>query len=1057
MHNHLIQGSKLEMLHSTKVWHGRLRLAGCFAIAGALTELSFAITLTGCFAIAFSEKSAIAQIVPDSTLGAENSIVTPSINVRGRTADRIDGGAVRGGNLFHSFSQFNIGNGQRVYFANPSGIENILSRVTGNNGSNILGTLGVLGNANLFLINPNGIVFGPNARLDIAGSFVASTANSFVFDNGFAFSATAPQAPPLLTINVPIGLQYGGNAGSIQVQRSRLRVPNGETLALVGGLVNLDGAGVGALGGRVELAAVEGTGIVGLSVNNNDLRLSVPDTLLRADVSLTNGAFVDVTAAGGGTIAVNSRNLALLGGSSLLAGIGRGLGSPDSKAGDINVNVTGVIRVDGSGSIDNSVLRRGRGKGGDINITTESLVMTNGALLKANTEGQGDGGNVNILARERISLDGVGGDGFSSAISVQVQGTGNGGNLNIITDSLSLTNGAQIGLATFGQGNVGNANITAANTVSIDGVGSHKLSTAITNSVAPRAVGNGGLINIMTGSLFVTNGGRLFSSTLGQGNGGNMKVTARDIVSFDGVGSNGFSSAAVSQVGSPGVGNGGTIEIATRVLSMTNGAQLAVSSFGRGDAGNVRITAGDTMSLDGEGNNGVPSAILSSLEARGVGKGGNISITTGSFSLNNKAQLFASTRGQGDAGRIFVQAENEVSVANGSQIRSTVESKAVGNGETIEIRSRSLSLTNAAQLSASTSGQGNAGNIFISGADSVSLSNSSISTAVNADAVGQGGNIHIQSQVLSLAEGSILTALSRGQGNAGNVEIDVADAIRLDNSQITVNKQGTEGNAGTLNVSARSILLDNQGKLTAVTESGNGGDIALQVQDLLLLRRGSTISTTAGTARAGGNGGNMTIDADLIVAVPKENSDITANAFEGRGGNISITTQGIFGLEFRENLTPLSDINASSQFGVDGVVEINTPDVDPSRGLAELPTTLIDPSTQIAQSCPGSGGATAANLGRFVVIGTGGLPPSPSEPFKGDAVWHDLRPLRQQTANHSAEVEPEESGTKKLVEAQGWVIGPNGEVILTASAPTVAPHNSGVIPIACPDSKLPQR
>ncbi|HEY9611394.1 S-layer family protein [Allocoleopsis sp.] len=1036
------------MVYRKKVWHRCLSLARCFAIAGALTEVSLAI--------AFTEKSAIAQIVSDTTLGAQNSIVTPSVNVGGQTADRIDGGAARGTNLFHSFSQFNIGDGQRVYFFNPSGIENILSRVTGNNVSNILGTLGVLGNANLFLINPNGIVFGPNARLDIAGSFVASTANSLVFDNGFAFSATTPQTPPLLTINVPIGLQYGGNAGSIQVQRSRLRVPNGETLALVGGLVSLDGADVESLGGRVELTAVGGSGIVGLSVNNNDLRLSVPDTLLRTDVSLTNGAFVDVTAGGGGSIAVNSRNLALLGGSSLLGGIGRGLGSPDTKAGDINVNATGEITVEGSGSIDNSVLRRGRGKGGDINITSESLVMTNGALLKANTEGQGDGGNVNILARERISLDGVGRDGFSTAISVQVGGTGNGGNLNITTDSLSLTNGAQIGLATFGQGNVGNVNITAANTVSIDGVGSHRLSTAITNSVAPRAVGNGGVINIMTGSLSVTNGGRLFSSTFGQGNGGDMKVTARDIVSFDGVGTNKFSSAAVSQVSSSGVGNGGTIEIATRLLSMTNGAQLAVSSFGRGDAGNVRITAGDTVSLDGEGNNGVPSAILSSLEARGVGKGGNIDITTGSFSLSNRAQLFASTRGRGDAGRILVQAENAVSVANGSQIRSTVESGAVGNGEKIEIRSRSLSLTNAAQLSASTSGQGDAGNIFVSGVDSVYLSNSSISTAVNADAVGQGGNIHIQSPVLSLAEGSILTALSRGQGNAGNVEIDVADAIKLDNSQITVNKQGTQGNAGTLNVSARSILLDNQGKLTAVTESGNGGDIILQVQDLLLLRRGSTISTTAGTARAGGNGGNITIDADLIVAVPKENSDITANAFEGRGGNISITTQGIFGLQLGEQLTPLSDITASSEFGIDGVVEINTPDVDPSRGVAELPTNVVDPSTQLAQSCPGSGGATTGKLSKFIVTGSGGLPSSPSEPFNGSAVWHDLRPMKQEATNRSVQrVQPEESGTKKLVETQGWVLGANGEVILTASAPTVTPHNLQVTPIVCPDSKLP--
>ena len=135
------------MTQRWKHWGWQFGIARVLAMSGG-------ITLTGCFAIAFSEKSALAQIVPDSTLGAENSIVTPNVNVGDRTADRIDSGAVRGANLFHSFSQFNVGDGQRVYFANPVGIENILSRVTGNNRSDILGTLGVLGNANLFLINP---------------------------------------------------------------------------------------------------------------------------------------------------------------------------------------------------------------------------------------------------------------------------------------------------------------------------------------------------------------------------------------------------------------------------------------------------------------------------------------------------------------------------------------------------------------------------------------------------------------------------------------------------------------------------------------------------------------------------------------------------------------------------------------------------------------------------------------------------------------------------------------------------------------------------------------
>jgi len=190
----------------------------------------------------YSCEPAIAQIVGDNTLGNEASVVTFQNNIRGSPAELIQGGATRGTNLFHSFQEFNVNEGQRVYFANPTGIDNILSRVTGRNVSNILGTLGVDGGANLFFLNPNGIIFGENARLDIAGSFVASTANSLVFENGFSFNTANPETLPLLNITVPIGLQYGANPGNITNQSVvGLQVQSGKTLALVGGDVAIEG------------------------------------------------------------------------------------------------------------------------------------------------------------------------------------------------------------------------------------------------------------------------------------------------------------------------------------------------------------------------------------------------------------------------------------------------------------------------------------------------------------------------------------------------------------------------------------------------------------------------------------------------------------------------------------------------------------------------------------------------------------------------------------------------------------------------------------------------
>ncbi|HAA26534.1 MAG TPA: hypothetical protein DCE56_01190, partial [Cyanobacteria bacterium UBA8553] len=164
----------------------RLGIVGALSISGAFT---------------YSNNSALAQVTPDSTLGTERSVVVPNQVIKGIPSDQINGGATRGTNLFHSFQEFNVGEGQGVYFTNPAGIENILSRVTGGNPSNIFGRLGVLGNANLFLLNPNGIMFGPNSSLDIKGSFFATTANGIKLgDTGF-FSASEPQNSRLISVS----------------------------------------------------------------------------------------------------------------------------------------------------------------------------------------------------------------------------------------------------------------------------------------------------------------------------------------------------------------------------------------------------------------------------------------------------------------------------------------------------------------------------------------------------------------------------------------------------------------------------------------------------------------------------------------------------------------------------------------------------------------------------------------------------------------------------------------------------------------------------------------
>src|ERR687885_2244398 len=197
-----------------------------------------------------------AQIIPDNTLRVKSRVAP------GCTVCTIEGGTVRGVNLFHSFREFSVHTGGEAFFNNAAAIQNIFSRVTGSNLSNIDGLIRANGTANLFLLNPNGIIFGPNAQLNIGGSFFASTASSFKFPNGSEFSATNPQAPPLLRMNVPLGLQYGSNPGSVESRGASLRVNPSQTLALAGGDVTVKGGRLLAPGGRVELGSVAGEGTI---------------------------------------------------------------------------------------------------------------------------------------------------------------------------------------------------------------------------------------------------------------------------------------------------------------------------------------------------------------------------------------------------------------------------------------------------------------------------------------------------------------------------------------------------------------------------------------------------------------------------------------------------------------------------------------------------------------------------------------------------------------------------------------------------------------------------
>lgn len=1401
----------------------------------------------------FTSKTLAQQsnIVPDNTMGAESSQVIG--NFQGKPIELITGGATRGINLFHSFREFNISAGREAYFLNSNAnIQNILARVTGSNRSEILGKLGTSGSysPNLFLINPNGIVFGKDASLDVRGSFVGTTANALAFGNQGVFSATNPEAVPLLTIN-PSALvftQIQANAGITNQSQAvagknllsedvtGLRVPDGKSLLLVGGNINVDGGSIRSYGGNIELAGLAAPGNVGLNIAGDNISLAVPDGVERANVSLNNAAEVNVRGTGGGNVRIYARDVNLAGESKIRAGIETGLGTPNSQGGNVEINATGTINLTDTSFFSNTLRKDAFGTSGDINITTGSLNLSKNSFLDASTFGQGNSGKVFILAKDNISLTG-GSDIYSSTEEGSV---GNAGSINIQTASVSLGQGSELNTKTLGLGNAGSININARDTVSLDGFiettlrggEQGRIYSRITSNVNPEGTGKAGDIQIKTGLLQSTNGAYISSSILGKGDGGNITidanniafnsdssidsrvfangvgkggniwvntgtlsllggsqistrvsgkgdagnifVNARDTIKLDGI--VGYSIAGIkSDVLTGGVGNGGNIEVTTGSLSVTNGASIDTDTNGIGNAGNITINARETINVNGFGKvfieqlgeQDIPSNISSDVIFDGVGKGGTIRINTRELLLNNQGAISADTLGLGDGGNIFIQALEKISLSNTNnidftKISTTVLDKARGNGGTINIQSRDLSLDNASinaytsgqgnagrisikvedtlslnnqanfsssaalgvvgnggdidiqtgKLSlnngsyffASTSGKGNGGNISIQAKDTVSLANtsnissvisetgvgnagnlyilaqsfalgegsaifnsnlggkgnagnisintqdnvsltggsylsnstsgegnagnikiqaggavtasgrserigsgissgvlqtgvgdsgnieiaarslelsddadlftlsagqgnagnvviatlgdtiikdgsiatfaadgnagkiaiqaggdvlisgkSSLSSILYLNAVGKGGDIEIQGRNFSLSDGAALASVTGGKGNAGNVLINATDNISFTNGSqvradtfgqgnagnVTLNAGGTvlfdgkgsdgssrsgiatqvtaeegftgvgeggdininartllitnsgvltssstgQGNAGDISINTRTVSLDNEGLIAAQTNSGDGGNINLTATDLLLLRRNSNISTTAGLTKSGGNGGNINIDSRFIVASKRENSDITANAFSGSGGNVNIRARNILGITPAAKPTANSDITASSESGVQGQIALSQPDVDPTQGIIELPTQVVDVSNQIDQLCPRGVNAFRRPLSQFIVTGRGSLPPNPLQPLSGKPGFRQLATLEstrsQQTlqlVNRNIEIKPT---TNAIVEAQGLIKNADGTISLVAAIPSYTPTNRPDVP-TCP-------
>jgi len=926
-----------------------------------------------CGAIASLETITSAQVVRDNTLGNESSIVTPQ--PVDPTVDVISGGATRGDNLFHSFDRFSVLTGRSADFNNATNIQNIISRVTGDSISNIDGLLRANGSANLFLLNPNGIIFGANARLDVGGSFVASTAKSLKFVDGTIFTASAAQTTPLLTVSVPVGLQYGTNAGSI-VDRSRAISSNGQatglevkpskTLALVGGNVTLDGASVRSPDSRVELGGLTGEGTVGLNFDSGELHLSFPDDTARADILLNNATKVDVAANGGGSIGVTARKLKLLGESSLANGIATGQGTAGVRGGDIAIDTTGATIISQSSSIANVFDHGIGGRAGNIYIKAGALTIDNLGRVSA------------VQFRDSTVDRAASGDIFvETAGSVTLFATDTG--LNSAFSTLSFGDSA------------GNISVKANGSINISD----------SEIVAASFKASGGTILLQANDSISITGNSFIASNVfeGRGNGGDITIKANDRISI----ANLSWIASQSGVGGeqPQQGNGGNIYIEGKSLSVTGGAQLSTRTFSFGNAGDIEIKTTDFVEISGRYPLVFPdtandirlkgreySTLLTSTGAGANGTGGEISITTGTLRLFDGGAINAQSLSKFRGGNIIVNADL-------------------------------LDLDRGGQIVTTASNSGDAGDIIINAKDRIAIASSNPDYFNFFNQVSQLEDFSGSVGPINPMSGIFANTNEQSIGRGGSLQMATKQLSVRDGGQISVSSQS--GNAGDIAITTDSVRLDNNSSLSATTRSGNGGNINLQIADSLLLRRNSLISATAGTAQTGGDGGNININTQLLVAL--ENSAIAANAFAGRGGNIQIVTQGLF-------VSPNSRISATSERGIDGVVAIDTIDIDPSQGLVALPVALIDASQQIAAGCKAGG------ENQFIVSGRGGLPTTPRELLNLETVLTDGTTLAPVTENRS-NIIPDRTvnlAPTQIVEATAWKFNAQNEVVLMAAS-----------------------
>ena len=855
----------------------------------------------------------LAQVTPPITSSGLGTQVGAPVNLpAGKTQYDITGGTRpgNGANLFQSFGQFGVPTNNIANFLNDSGLatSNILGRVTGGNPSNIFGTIQTtgFGAANLFLMNPAGIVFGPNASLNVGGSASFTTADYLRLADGAKFTAL-PGSLDASISSAPVAAFgfLGSNPGAITAQGSQLSVPAGQSLAWVGGDITIGGAALGAdnvqpaqvsaPGGQIYLASTKSAGEFATQTLEQGPNVNGQSFRALGTIQVSQKSVIDASGDGGGTVLIRGGRFVI----------------DDSR---VSANVTGPATGQFVGT---------PGQGMDIRATQDAVIQ-NAAVLETSVTGDFpsavSSGGVRITA-DRILITGLPSSGETfgmqpfTGIKSETQGAGNAGNV-----SLTST------------GNIEITNVVNLQTAS----GFNSAPTFESAGSATLASGNAGNVELTSthGNILMTNGGLatvVTSQTLNSsGNTGKVSASAPegDIV-LDG---------AAIFTHTQGSGGAGQVDITAKNLAVNSGF-LSQDNLGPFQPGGLTVTLSGDFTMTGF------SFMLTSSAGPTGAPAANINLTAKDITVTQGSLINSSTFGPGPGGQIKMVADT-LHITDGSQVASgsTIALGQIPQGDLTgpggEIRIQGLT--------------GPASSVLIDGTGS--------GIFTNTVGTGPGGNTSIAARSVTIQNGGTISADTSGtapSATGGNIAISANQIVSLNSGgSITASSSGP-ANAGNITINAGAQFLSQNGAITTTASQASGGNITVQATDSIRL-----VNSQVSTSVQGGPdtaGGNILLDPAVVTL---QNSQVTAQAVQGTGGNISIIA-GTFLAD------PTSVVSASSQFGLSGAVNIQSPVSSLSNTLATLPQRPLQAQNLLTQRCAAQ---LNGQLSSLVVTGRDALP-----------------------------------------------------------------------------------